>query len=390
MTRKEFIRRCSFNLLGLGLSFQQLGAARAYLEKPSFKGSVVIVGAGAAGLSAGFLLKQRGVDCKIIEAAPEYGGRMKINRSFADFPIALGAEWISSANMQFGQLIPQKEVLQAIPTQGYNQDEEYAIWQDGKLIRGTLNTFNDRKFVGSSWLGFFEKFILPSVQDNILYNTPVRAIDYSGEKIVLRTDKEQYTADRVILTVPVSLLKTGRIQFTPALPKKKRGAIENITYWDGFKAFFRFEKKFYPSFVDYLIQPETAGQVSLYDAAWGQKSDQPILGLFSVGQPAQQYGSLSKEAFKKQLLQELDEIFEGQASRYYINHITQNWSEEGYAQGAYVSDYTAPRDIARLRKPIADKLFFAGDAYTQGYDWGNVHNAIASAKLCVNELLNDN
>ena len=388
MTRKEFIKACG--ILGLNMSCYGLFAKGKRRESPSFSGKVAIIGAGAAGLSAGYLLEQQGIDYIIVEASSQYGGRMKINNQFTDFPISLGAEWISSATLQFGQLIKDQKVLEKIQISAYTQNDEYAIWHNSKLIRGTLDTFNDKKFVNTSWLGFFEDFVLPSIQEKIIYNEPIHSIDYSRNTIVLNSEKEEYHADRVIITVPISLLKNKDIQFLPPLPKKREYAIESITYWDGFKAFFEFKKKFYPSFVDYIIQPETAGQVSLYDAAWGQKSNKNILGLFSVGEPARRYGDMPKETFKTAFLKELDEIFDGKASQNYLNHLTQDWSKERFAKGAYVSDFSDPKTIAQLQESIAEKLFFAGDSYTEGYDWGNVHNAIHSAKQCVNQIINNN
>ena len=50
-----------------------------------FKGKVIIVGAGAAGLSAANLLENSGVDYQILEATNRFGGRIKMNDSFADF-----------------------------------------------------------------------------------------------------------------------------------------------------------------------------------------------------------------------------------------------------------------------------------------------------------------
>ncbi len=48
---------------------------------------VVIVGAGVAGLTAGYLLEQSGVEFEILEARSEYGGRVRKLEGFADFPI---------------------------------------------------------------------------------------------------------------------------------------------------------------------------------------------------------------------------------------------------------------------------------------------------------------
>jgi monoamine oxidase len=54
--------------------------------------SVVVVGAGPAGMSAAHLLRQRGVDTRVLEAVPTHGGRIQHDREFADFPISLGGE----------------------------------------------------------------------------------------------------------------------------------------------------------------------------------------------------------------------------------------------------------------------------------------------------------
>ena len=55
---------------------------------------VLIIGAGAAGLTAGYILHNKGVSFEILEAADTYGGRLKKTEALADFPIDLGAEWL--------------------------------------------------------------------------------------------------------------------------------------------------------------------------------------------------------------------------------------------------------------------------------------------------------
>ena len=56
--------------------------------------NILFIGAGAAGLSDGYLLQQQGIDFQILEASSNYGGRMKRTNDFANFPIPLGAEWL--------------------------------------------------------------------------------------------------------------------------------------------------------------------------------------------------------------------------------------------------------------------------------------------------------
>ncbi len=374
-------------MLGLGTPLLETLAFQNNQKKTSFSGNVVIVGAGAAGLSAGYLLKKQGIDFTILEASPVHGGRMKTDNSFADFPIPLGAEWTVANTGYMDQLVGNKTVSSKISTVGYNQNQAYGVWYNNKLIFGDLGTLNYRKFLKSSWLTVFEEHIVPAITEDIRYETPIESIHYSDETILLKTAISEFKANRVVVTAPVSLLQNKKIQFKPQLPKKKLNAINNLVVWDGFKAFIEFKEKFYPAFVDFLIHPKTDGQLSYYDASYGQKTNKNILGLFSVGKPAKKYNQLTDLELKNYILAELDKIFDGQATSNYIKHIKQDWSKEPYARGAYINDHADPKTVAIVQESVDEKLFFAGDCYTNGNDWGNVHNAIESAQQCVQEIL---
>lgn len=94
MTRKEFIKLSS--VFGIGVPFQDMLFPFQFEKHIPFKGKVIIIGAGAGGLSAAYFLNQQGTDFEIFEASSTFGGRMKINIDFADFPIPLGAEWLET------------------------------------------------------------------------------------------------------------------------------------------------------------------------------------------------------------------------------------------------------------------------------------------------------
>ncbi|MEZ4951693.1 MAG: hypothetical protein R2879_04505 [Saprospiraceae bacterium] len=51
-----------------------------------------------------------------------------------------------------------------------------------------------------------------------------------------------------------------------------------------------------------------------------------------------------------------------------------------------MSDYADWRDVRELGKSIANKVYFAGGAYTDGVDWVSVHAAALSAKSVVEEI----
>lgn len=379
------------SLLGISLSLPAVLSSCGADGETNAQGKVLIIGAGAAGMTAGYLLAQKGIEFQILEASPVYGGRFRINNTFANFPIPLGAEWLHVPPSEFEAIVNDASVNVEIETIGYTAEDTYGTYEDGELAIEPLAGIDgsgDRKFVGSSWFDFYEEYIVPSIRSNIVFNTPIVEIDTSDDQVVL-TDNvgETYTADKVIVTVPLKLLQEGAVNFVPPLPARKQEAIDEAIVWSGFKVFLEFTEKFFPTYLEFVDESPSAGQLAFYDASYGQESETHIMGVFSVGAPAEAYQAMSDGDLLANILAKCDELFDGAASRTFIKHLVQNWNAEPFAQAAYLSD-DAPAWISRiLAESVNYKLFFAGTAYTQEDDWGGVHNAARSARDAVNEII---
>jgi monoamine oxidase len=190
-----------------------------------------------------------------------------------------------------------------------------------------------------------------------------------------------------VMSVPLKILKDGDISFTPGLPQSKLNAINNLVVWDGFKAFFEFNSNFYgDSEYVFQINPASNGQKIYYNASLGQNTTKNILGLFVVGQPAQEFLSRSGNDLKNFILSELDSIYNNQATPGYIKHITQNWNSEPFIKGGYLTDYADWKTVRELGKTIANKLYFAASEFTDGEDWVSVHTAAQSAKRAIEAI----
>ncbi len=375
-------------LLGLGLPINStLNSCNKSDITTSQDEKVAIIGAGAGGLTAGYLLNQKGIDYIILEASSSYGGRMKRTKDFADFPIPLGGEWLHVEKNVLSEIVNDSSVQINVETTPYDPEVDYGLLNGNQVSIEDIGFTIDQKFINSTWFDFFEEYIVPSVATQIKYNKVVQSIDYAGNDIIIKSQDEEFTADRVIVSVPVKILQNGSITFTPALPADKTEAIANVTVWDGCKAFIEFAQKFYPTFVAFDITPASAGQKLYYDAAYGQDTNQNILGLFAVGTGTMPYVQLSDSELIDYMLAELDDMFNGQASTNYVKHIFQNWNEEPYANGAYIYDDEDWRKIRTLGKSVDNKLYFAGDAYTSGDDWSSVHAAARSAIRAINEMV---
>ena len=72
------------------------------------------------------------------------------------------------------------------------------------------------KFKNTTWYDYLSENFAAEVSDQITYNAKVTDIDYSGEDIVLTTeDGSSHTADKVIVTVSIGVLKSGAITLCP-------------------------------------------------------------------------------------------------------------------------------------------------------------------------------
>ena len=367
ISRQEFIKMCG--LLGVGMTIApSLLACRKQPMVGSIKGKILVIGAGVGGLTTGYLLQQLKADFQILEASPQYGGRIKTDPSFADFPIPLGAEWIETG----------KGIFEEIVNDG-NKTVDIKTFKDKP----------DHKFYRSAWLNFYEDHILPSITNQITYNTIVESIDYSGNQVTVKTQNGNYVADKVIVTVPLKILQAGYIHFTPALPAHKVEAIQQTKIWSGFKAFFEFSSNFYGDGKAFEISPQTDGEKLYYDATFGQDSNKHILGLFAVGKPAEAYTALSESEVKAYILKELDDLYNGQASSCYQKHVVQNWDKEPFIKGGYMTDYANSDTVAILSETVDQKVYFAGGAYTSGNDWVSVHAAARSALARIKAIANE-
>ena len=175
------------------------------------------------------------------------------------------------------------------------------------------------------------------------------------------------------------------IQFNPPLPSEKVAAVNNIYIPDGIKAFIEFSERFYPDMI--LADGSFFKRDTLYyDAAFGKDAQTNVLALFSVGEETSKYTNLDSDtATFEKIMSELDEMFDGQATKYYKKHIIQNWSKEPFIRGSY-SHYDNYGDMDVLGAPLNNKVFFAGEAL-HPTDSSTVHGAGESGYNAVMDIL---
>jgi monoamine oxidase len=399
MTRKEFVEKSM--IMGIGLPFLSSALFQTCSKNESifpkldtnFTGKVIIVGAGAAGLAAGYLLRRYGVDFQIIEAANVYGGRLKKASNFADFPLDVGAEWIHTDPKILADIINNPNSNANIDILVYNP-QTIKSWKNGKLKSHNYisSLYSEWKFKNSTWFDFFEQFIVPSIADKIVLNKVVNQINYQGDKVLLSTkSNETYEADKVLITIPIKTLQNEQIAFQPALPKEKKEAINNVFMGDGIKIFIEFKEKFYPDLLAFgnIFKALDEEEKFIYDAAFRKDSNKHILGLFAINDKAKAYTQLgSEQEIIAKFIAELDEMFEGKATVNYVKHIIQNWSKEPYIQGAYSYSFAGNQKniVSTISTPILNRIYFAGEALSIE-NQAMVHGACQSAYSMIAKMM---
>ncbi|MEL6628466.1 MAG: NAD(P)/FAD-dependent oxidoreductase [Bacteroidota bacterium] len=343
-----------------------------------YDGKVIIIGTGGAGLAAAKILERNKIDYQILEATDRYGGRLKKDTTLADFPIDLGAEWIHSHPKVLNVIKGKKseEVDEAVIP--YKLDT--VLKWDGKALKPStffLKYFYDfmpeSKFKNSTWYDFLDENIAQEVKHKIIYHAPVRSIDYTGEKVVIVTENgDTYEADKVLVTVPVGVLKANKIQFSPTLSAEKKQAIDGINFLPGFKIVMKFSEKFYPDLVQCEVGYGTkGGEKSYYDIAFKKDAQTHVLGFLCVGEEAKKYYALDSEAeIIETIIQELDQMFDGKASETFTGEYRlENWGQHEFTQGTWVvTPYEKSSHLHALAKPLDKRVYFAGsilDPYRQ-------------------------
>ena len=445
MDRRKFLKQTTLlSIGGLLLPSALLSSCRTntLFEDTSFKGKVLIIGAGAAGLYAGYILKSKGIDFQILEAAPNYGGRLGKLTGFANFPIDIGAQWMHGKNSIVGDLVKKSdtqitlddgnekywfnnEIVSSLPrdiTEIFDEEEnvpdvsfeEFAIQKgfgneykniveaiagDSGADASNISAYwkimeeenwnagdDDFKFE-ESYFDLIEKEIAIHVQDHIQLNTVIKQIDYTGPTInVTDSNDNAYIADKVIITVPITILKSGDIEFVPTLPTEKTTAFSKIGMDAGMKVFLKFNTKFFDENI-------LGGNIcaAYADDSIGKVQDDNVLLAFIMGQQAEYLTSLgSDSAITNALLQELDTMYNGQATASFVASHVQNWTTNPYVRGAYSYSTVGMGDARKVAsETVAKKLYFAGEAMNTSGHHQTVHGAIETGYREVINLLTD-
>jgi monoamine oxidase len=208
---------------------------------------------------------------------------------------------------------------------------------------------------------------------------------YDGHGVTVHTQQGPLEGDAVVVTVPLSLLKSGRLLFDPPLPPAKQAAIARIGFGGDAvlnKVFLRFPHRFWPDMQDRCVGLPEEPQARGFFSNWVNLEPllgEPMLVGFASGRAAARLDrEATDEAIVAAALGTLRRMF-GRRVPDITGYQLTRWLSDPWACGSYSYAHVAclPGDRAAYAAPVDGRVYFAGEAATD-VDYGTVHAALVT------------
>ncbi|KAK3604270.1 hypothetical protein CHS0354_002078 [Potamilus streckersoni] len=391
--------------------------------KPSNGKSVIVVGAGISGLAAAQKLKQNGFNVTVLEAQEKVGGRMRTNRSLG-VAFDEGAGWIhtpvgnpitslaKSAGIQTVSAPFENTVIYDADGREYTdseieqmEDEFYdmldKVAEQQKVNQSFEEVYNalypDKvqnrlwKYMLSSYVEFdtgddisrissayffeedafegddiivtngYDKIPMYLAQNlNVQLNTRVSVINYEGKKCTVTADGKNFSADYVIVSVPLGVLKHKSIRFNPPLPEQNQSAIDGLGMGTVNKFFLLWKDSFWDENAQFIgYTPEAKGKFN-YFVNVKKFAGVNALMTFTFGNYAVLSEKLNDREIISEILSHLRALY-GSKVREPINMLRTKWGQNINSFGAYISvqKRRTPNDFDAVASAVNNKIFFA-------------------------------
>ncbi len=410
--------------------------------------TILIVGAGMAGIAAARTLTDAGYEVIVLEGRDRIGGRLWTSRMWENVPMDLGASWIhgedgnpltdladeidapraatDSNNFPLydfdGSLVADRIWGQI---EGYNSQFEDALEEAAELdqdisVQRVLDEYFDistlspkeQRYFKAAVSFFFEQDLAADTSklsahhfdegsgfggdeviflegydalvhylaegQNVRLNEVVTDIEHDETGVTVRTNSGTFEANRVLVTLPIGVLKAGKVAFDPPLPEKKQAAIDVLGLAVLNKLYLQFDEPFWqrsPDWITYI--PEEKGIFMAWYNFY-RATKQPILAGFNVGDFARELEALSDEQIVAQAMDVLRVMY-GADTPDPLNVQITRWANDPFALCSYSAPAVGMTDKTRadLAAPIDNRVFFAGEATHSDYP-ATVHGAYLS------------
>lgn len=426
------------------------------MQENSF--DIIVIGAGAAGLMAAWELAQTGKRTAVIEAKDYVGGRAHtITDKNFDLPVELGAEFVHG-NLELTQMLLKKAGVEQYTVKGdiwqdeddeldeqrdfiedysalnkkfkevkedisvaefiekYLQGEEFEEarftlknYVEGYYAADTnkastfalkeeLNTSSDEQYrVEGGYVKLIDYLNQQCIEKGVqlFLSAPVKEIKWKQDAVEVVTEQKSITAKKVLVTVPVGVLQSGTIRFSPAIPETINAA-KKLGFGPVIKTMLQFDEAFWKK-KEFTQQKDLQKLSFIFSKAviptwWTYyPKDAAMLTGWSGGPHAEEIKDLSNEEILQKALESLSEIFNVSVNLLQLKlkgwHIA-NWVNDRFSCGGYSYEVVNGKETRQIiKEPIENTIFFAGEGLYDGPEIGTVEAALYSGRETAYQII---
>lgn len=206
--------------------------------------------------------------------------------------------------------------------------------------------------------------------------------------VASRDNSQEVQAKHVIVALPIGVLQSNSIKFIPDLTKSKSCAIGGIGVNRTVKLVLRLK-------CDLPIGDRQLSVPGPIPTFWRRASNfgSTLVG-FSGGRLLGQYNDLfaDRSLLVQVIIKQLARLFGRDLERELLSWTYKDWSEDEFSRGScsysrmssFGSDYHFRRELAR---PVANRIFFAGEATAYDGSHGTVHGAYDSGVRAASDVI---
>jgi monoamine oxidase len=399
---------------------------------------VAIIGAGAAGLGAARALEHSGLSLIVLEARDRVGGRAHTILAAPDITFDLGCGWLHSADRNafvhiagqlgfvvdktrppwreqiFGTGFPPELRAEFIEALDAFYDRAEAAAKDPRdaaastcleggnrwnpmidaistYINGVsldrvslhdMDAYEDTEINWRAPRGYGALIAAYGAPCPVALNAQVMLIDHSGKRVRIETSRGTLSANKVIVTVPTSLIAIEAIRFDPALPAKVDAA-RGLPLGVDDKVMLRLDGgEDLPKDAGLRGATMRTAMGSFHIKPFGQ----PCIEGFFGGSFARELEDAGEGAMAAQAIEEVVAMLGSDYRSRLTPLVESHWANDPFAQGAYSAALPGHAGArAALAAPVDGRLFFAGEATSPNF-FSTAHGARDSGERAAREV----